>query len=172
MDWHIAIAQPNQEKTANAHLQRLCYKVYCPVIPRRRMLYGKETNYFRPMFPRYLFVKLGANRDWYRLETAPGVQVTNSLLALERGRYATITPDEMMAVIETAKTLNEQMFEPKNKHGFKLGDQVKIKVGPFADFLATIDSLDDDERYVGLSAYLLNRQVNIPRVRPDHLFAV
>jgi transcription antitermination factor NusG len=171
MDWHIALAQPNHEKTASAHLQRLRYRVYYPVIPRRRMQYGKETNYFRPMFPRYLFVQLGANRDWYRLETAPGVQVTNSLLALERGRYATITPDEMTAVIETAKALNLQMFEPKNRHGFKLGDEVKIKVGPFADFLATIDALDDDERHVGLIAYLLGRQVKIPRVKPDHLSA-
>ncbi len=170
-EWHIAIAQPNCEKTAFAHLNRLRYEAYYPVIPRRRALYGKQTIVYRPMFPRYVFVKLGANQDWYRLETAPGIQISPGLLSLPAGKYATITREEMELVRETANTFNAQIHETNKWGGWKLGDQVAIKVGPFANFLATVDSLDDDERHVGLIAYLLGRQVKIPRVKLDAVVA-
>lgn len=171
MQWHIALSQPNQEKTAFAHLRRLRYEAYYPVEPRRRVLYGKETPYFRPMFLRYLFVKLGANRDWYRLETAPGIQVSRGLLNLDGENYATITEDEMEAIRETAKALHEQMFTRTKDHPFDVGDGVKIKVGQFAEFLATIMELDDDARTMGLRTYIFNRQVEIPRVSFDAVVA-
>ena len=35
--WHIALSQPNQEKTAWAHLRLLRYEAEYPIIPRRRV---------------------------------------------------------------------------------------------------------------------------------------
>jgi len=171
MDWHIALAQPNCEKTAFAHLNRLRYRAYYPIIPKRRVLYGKLTIVHLPMFRPYVFVQLGANQDWSRLHTAPGVQVAHSLLSLEYGKYATVTQTEVDAIKETANALNAQLDAVKRGHGFQLGDQVKIKVGPFADFLATIDELDDEACRVGLQIYLLGRQIRIPRVRLDAVVA-
>jgi transcription antitermination factor NusG len=54
---------------------------------------------------------------------------------------------------------------------FRVGDEVKIKVGPFADFLATIIELDEDARSLTLRTFLFGRQVTIPRAKPDHLSA-
>jgi transcription antitermination factor NusG len=169
-DWHIALTEPNKERTAFAHLQRLRYNACYPVIPKRRILYGKKTMVYRPMFPGYVFVQRGGNQDWYRLETAPGVRVTHSLLSVN-GRYATLNADEMAAVRETAKALNEQIHEKDRAHDFDVGDQVKIKVGPFAEFLAVIEQLDDDARTVGLVTYLLGSQRRIPRVSIDSVVA-
>ena len=169
MQWHIALTEPNKERQAFAHLQRLRYEACYPVLPIRRMSYGKKTIVYRPMFPGYIPVTRGANQDWYRLETAPGIRVTHSLLAFN-GRYAIITKEEMAVIHAKAKELCEQILEPEKEHAFEIGDDVRIKVGPFAHFMATIDTLDDDARTVGLSTYLFGRQVKF-RAHPDHLTA-
>lgn len=169
MEWHIALAEPNKEKLAFGHLRRLRYEAQYPLLPRRRMLYGKKTIVYRPMFPGYIFVRLGGNSDWWRLETAPGIRVSHSLLAFD-GRCATVTEAEMALVRATAKEKCEQILEPEKPHGFDVGDEVRIKVGPFAHFLATIDTLDDEARTVGLTTYLFGRQVRF-RAKPDHLTA-
>lgn len=169
MQWHIALTEPNKERLAFSHLRRLGYEAQYPVLPHRRMLYGRKTIIYRPMFPGYIPTQKGTNRDWYRLETAPGIRVSHSLLAFD-GRYATITEEEMSLIRETAKALCERVLEPERTHDFDLGDQVRIKVGPFAEFMATIEELDDEARTVGLSTYLFGREVRF-RARPDHLTA-
>jgi transcription antitermination factor NusG len=169
MQWHIALAEPNREKLAMAHLARLRYEAQYPLLPIRRKLYGKQTIVYRPMFPGYIFVRPGANRDWYRLETAPGIRVMNSLLSFD-GRCATVTEDEMRLVRSTAKELCEQILVPEKEHDFGLGDDVVIKVGPFAQFLATIEWLDDDARSVGLITHLFGQEVKV-RAQIDHLTA-
>jgi transcriptional antiterminator RfaH len=169
MQWHIALAEPNKESLAFSHLMRLRYEAYYPKFPVLRKLYGKMTTVFRPMFPGYIFVRPGANQDWYRLETAPGVRVTHSLLRIGDS-FATITREEMKNVTDKAKELCEQIHETRDPKGFSIGDEVKIRIGPFAEFLATIETLDDDARNVGLITYLFGRQVRI-RAHPDHLSA-
>jgi transcriptional antiterminator NusG len=171
MDWHIALAEPQRDRIAFAHLQRLQYRVYYPVFPVQRVLYGKKTVVYRPIFPSYLFVQRGANQDWFRLETAPGIRVTHSLLSLEAGRYATITSEEFEEIKAMAKELCEQVHDEPRVDCFRVGDEVKIKVGPFADFLATIIELDEDARSLTLRTFLFGRQVTIPRAKPDHLSA-
>lgn len=168
MDWHIALAQPNLEKTAFAHLQRLRYWVYYPLFPVPRTLYGKKTVVYQPMFRGYLFVQRGANQDWFRLETAPGIRVTHSLLSLEAGIYATITEDELTQIKETAKWLCEQVVESMKPYQFHVGDRVRITSGPFADKLADIEKLDDEQRIIMLRDYLSGMRI---RAKPDHLTA-
>jgi transcription antitermination factor NusG len=169
MDWHIALAQPNLEHTAFSHLRRLQYRVYYPVFPKMRSFRGCLRPVYRPMFPGYLFVQRGANQDWRRLETAPGIRVTHSLLSRDDG-YATITVEELDQVKETAKWLCEQIHEAMKPHHFKVGDQVRITEGPFASFLAIIETLDDDGRNIGLLAHIFERQTRI-RAKSDHLTA-
>jgi transcription antitermination factor NusG len=167
--WHIALAEPNKERLAFAHLQRLGYEPEYPLLPRRRVLYGTPTIVYRPMFPSYIPVRKGRNQDWYRLETAPGIRVSHSLLAVN-GRYATLTEAEMALIRATAKEKCEQILEAGQPREFDVGDTVRIKVGPFAEFLATIEELDDTARTVGLSTYLFGRQIEF-RACPDHLTA-
>ena len=167
--WHIALAEPNKERLALAHLHRLHYEAQYPLLPVRRMHYGKRTIVYRPMFPGYIFVRRGANRDWYRLETAAGIRVTHSMLEFG-GIRATVTNQEMALVKSTAKEKCEQILEPERSHDFDIGDDVRIKVGPFAEFLATIEELDDDARTVGLRTYLFGQQIKV-RAKLDHLSA-
>jgi transcriptional antiterminator RfaH len=167
--WHIALTQPQSEHCASAHLTGRRYRVYCPVFPKFRVYRGKKVVAYRPLFPGYMFVQLGANQDWHRLETAPGVQVTRSLLMLN-GNYATVTPDELRLVQRTAKDLCEQIHEDQKPPQFHVGDEVKINVGQFAGFLARITTLDDDGRNIGLLTYLFGRECPV-RAKPQHLTA-
>lgn len=171
MHWHIAQTQPQAEGLAAAHLKRRGYTPYYPLFPKRRIFRGGRTNVvYLPMFRNYLFVQLGANRDWHRLETAPGIRVTNSLLSMG-GNYATLSQDEMNRVSSKAKELCEQILEQGKPRPFDVGDQVKINVGQFADFLATIEELDDDARTALLRTYLFGRENLVRNVSLDHLTA-
>jgi transcriptional antiterminator RfaH len=168
--WHIALTQPQSEAIASAHLTRLRYKWCYPLFPKRQVFRGRINVVYRPMFPGYMFVQLGANQDWHRLETAPGIRVTNSLLSMG-GNYATLSQDEVGRVTKKAKELCEQVLEEGKPRQFDVGDQVKINVGQFAGFLATIEALDDDERNIHLLTYLFRRQVRV-KAKPEHLIAV
>lgn len=169
MEWHIAQAEPQKDQLACAHLKRRRYEFYYPVFPVQRAFRGRIVPVHIPLFRNYIFVKKGANQDWYLLETAPGIRVVQSLLPVN-GRYATISEEEMTRVRDKAKELSEQAVEQVKTPQLKPGDKVRVAVGLCAEMLLDIEALDNDGRVARLKGYLFNSQVSFT-APTDHLTA-
>jgi transcription antitermination factor NusG len=150
--WHIAIAQPGLDYMAKQALRVRGYTVYRPIMPscftdrRRRQQSGSKS-----MFPRYLFV-LPIRSGWESLRTAPGMVYGEHALMKTNGQLATVSHNDPSHVGVVQIRELEQSLWTVNTNGdhtmprFKVGDQVRIKKGPWIEFCGQIETLDDESR--------------------------
>lgn len=162
--WHIAIAQPGQDKAAKDALKVRGYTVYRPIMPRTyRTRRNSEVPGSCSMFPSYLFV-LPIRSGWEALRTAPGMIYGEKALLKINGKCATIPHNDPSHVgIVQVRELEESLWTidingTPTKPRFKVGDHVQIKKGPWIEFCGEIETLDDEAR-VGVLINLLGRRV-------------
>ena len=72
--WYVVYTQPNGESRADAHLRRQGYVTFLPKLLRRRRHARKIELVSRPLFPRYIFVKMDiASQGWHAIRSTFGV---------------------------------------------------------------------------------------------------
>jgi len=144
--WHIALIEPQRERISCHVLRQRGYEVYYPAFPKKTTRgQGAIRTEMRPFFPGYMFVNQSP-RGWEWLRTAPGVRTFNSLLMIN-GRYAILPDGEIQRIAEKEEGLIHQILHPPPRTlPYAVGDQVKVIDGPFGGWLATIETLDDEER--------------------------
>ncbi len=60
--WHLVYTKPHQEQTVKDQLEKRGYTTYLPKLPP----YSRNSHSIAPLFPRYLFVRLVAEADYWR----------------------------------------------------------------------------------------------------------
>lgn len=155
--WYLLQCKPRQDGRAKEHLDRQGFECFAPAIPRETLGRGKLSQTQQPLFPGYVFIRMGAQDNWLSLRSTRGVsrvvafsnqpcRVRDSIIEHLRMRCAAVTLEPALAP----------------------GDRVQIKVGEFADMEAIFVSMDGNER-VMLLLSLLNRdqqiQVGLANIR-------
>ncbi|MCG9029715.1 hypothetical protein LH433_10220 [Laribacter hongkongensis] len=59
MHWCLVHAKPRQETCALENLQRQGFQCYLPTLPSEKLRQGVLAVADEPLFPRYLFIRLG-----------------------------------------------------------------------------------------------------------------
>lgn len=114
---------------------------------------GKKTSIKEKIFPGYMLVKLVLDDEtWLAVRTTPGVTGFVGI-----GSKPTPLPPQEVASI---KRFMEQEA-PKYKASFSLGEAVKIIEGPFADFLGTVDHIDDAKGKVHVLVSIFGRETPV-----------
>ena len=75
MHWYLVHTKPRQEKCALENLQRQGFHCYLPTLPSEKIRQGVLMVADEPLFPRYLFIRLGQgdlDREQGRGGPAPG----------------------------------------------------------------------------------------------------
>ena len=92
-----------------------------------------------PLFPRYLFLILDPERDrWLSVQSTVGV---SSLFTCD-DRPIPVPEGIVETLIENTDEANLTLFSS----GLVAGQSVRILLGPFADFVGTLERLDDAGR--------------------------
>ena len=76
MHWYLVHTKPRQEKCALENLHRQGYQCYLPTIPAEKLRQGLLTVADEPLFPRYLFIRLGQGdtaKSWAPIRSTKGV---------------------------------------------------------------------------------------------------
>jgi transcriptional antiterminator RfaH len=162
--WYVLQCKPRQDARALEHLERQGFECYAPVCNVQTISSGKLRAREQPLFPGYVFIRMGIEDSWLALRSTRGVnrvvafcgqpcQVQNAIVDHLKHRCASA---EMQCVLSQ-------------------GDRVRIQIGEFADMEAIFESMDGDER-VMLLLSVLNRQqriqVRLAHVQPVSLGAV
>lgn len=137
--WYVAHAFTGREKDAEAHLRHQGFEAFNPVETRTVRHARKLVTRTRSFFPGYLFVRLDVELDRWR--SINGTRGVRSLImqaerpvACPRGLVERLVeaadPD---GVIDTVSTLRP-------------GQKVKVRTGPFADLVGTLERLDNAGR--------------------------
>lgn len=160
--WYVIHIQTGYEgRVASALQQRIKSlgvedKIFDVVIPTREVIVvkkGKKTKVTEKVFPGYVLVKMILDDDsWLVVRTTEGV--TGFVGA---GLKPTpISDGEVEAIM---KFVTQE--QPKFKTAFTVGEAVKITEGPFADFLGTVDAVDEEKGKVKVLVSIFDRETPV-----------
>lgn len=120
MSWFVCMTKPNHEGIAAVNLARQGFVYYYPQFLQKK---PGVKSVVRPLFPRYVFVKL--QEVWHSLHGTRGISY---LLMGESGPQ--LLPDRVIEGIQAREDKNGyyQLIAPPR---FMRGAKVKAEAGPF-----------------------------------------
>jgi len=161
MYWYLLFTKPRQEKCALENLERQGYQCYLPILPTERLRQGVLTVLDEPLFPRYLFIRLGQGssaKSWGPIRSTRGVSRLVSF-GLEPAQI----DDRLIDLLRVRETSVER--EPERL--FKSGERVRLTEAPFAG-IEGVYQMADGERRVMVLIEILSKPVAV-RVAPAGL---
>jgi transcriptional antiterminator RfaH len=136
--WYVVHTRPNSERKAELNLGAQGFKTFLPQIERTIRHARRLTTVRRPLFPRYLFVRLDIGRDrWLSVNGTVGV----SRLITQEGQPVAVP----FGIVESLLAHSDAGLT-RLDHSLAEGQRVRILSGPLANFTATVVRLDARRR--------------------------
>ena len=166
--WYVVHTQSGYEKKVTANLNARIQsmnmedQIYEVVIPMEEVVEfknGKKQTVQRKVFPGYLLVRSQMNDEsWYCIRNTPGV--TGFVGQSDRGQKPTPLSRREVRTFLAAKegTPEEQVARAKPKLDYEEGESVRVKEGPFADFLGTIAEINADHMKLKVLVNIFGRE--------------
>lgn len=137
--WFLAQLKPNSAQIAETNLKRQGFRTFLPTEEGTRKARGKFVTVKRPVFPGYIFVAFDVASGGWR-----AINATSGVTRLVRfGTDPVPVPLDLVSQLllrcdQSGKLLPPRLLQP--------GDRVRVTNGPFAEFVAEIESLAPDRR--------------------------
>jgi transcriptional antiterminator NusG len=98
---------------------------------------GKKVTVHDKIFPGYILIKMELDDEsWHAVRSTAGVTAFVGI-----GNRPTPLPEQE---VETIMKFSK-MEAPKYKASFSVGEAIKIVDGPFADFIGTVDEINEEK---------------------------
>ena len=138
-EWFILQFKSNSHHLAEKNLKRQGFETFLPLHDATSRRTSRFINTSKPLFPGYMFIKFDrAESQWHKINNTYGVSrliTFNSLLKSIPTKFV----DSLMKRYDSSGKLI-----PIQK--LKEGDRVKILKGPFADFIASVENYESEQR--------------------------
>jgi len=138
-EWFILQFKSNSHHLAAKNLNRQGFETFLPLHETTSRRLSRFINTSKPLFPGYMFIRFDtAESEWHKINSTYGVSrliTFNSVLK----SIPTIFVDHLMKRYGLSGKLI-----PIQK--LKKGDQVTVLKGPFANFIATVEKYEADQR--------------------------
>lgn len=161
MHWYLVHTKPRQEKCALDNLHRQGYQCYLPTLPSEKLRQGLLMVSDEPLFPRYLFIRLGhgdSAKSWTPIRSTKGVSRLVSF-GVEPARV----DDGLIELLR----MQEASIQAEPERLFKSGERVRLTEAPFAGIEGICQMADGERRFMVLIE-ILSKPVAI-RVAPASL---
>ncbi len=137
--WHLAQIKPNSQDIALRNLTRQGFETFAPNHNVTRRHRGKFVARTQPLFPGYLFVSINVlEGGWRSINNTYGVSRLVSF-----GADPVAVPSQLVEDLMLRCDDSSTITAPKL---LKQGDEVRLLEGPFSDFVATVESVQTDQR--------------------------
>src|SRR5450756_93437 len=113
---------------------------------------GQKNISERKFFPGYVLVEMEMNDDTSHL-----VKSTNKVTGFVGGTASKPTPISAKEVANIMHQMQEGVEKPKPKVLFEVGEGVRVKDGPFADFLGMVEDVNYDKSKLRVSVTIFGR---------------
>lgn len=160
--WYVVHTYSGHEnKVADNLKQRIetmkfADKIFDIVVPTRNIVsvrHGKKEELKEKIFPGYILVRMILDdMSWLAVRTTQGV----TAFVGTGNKPTPISDSEVQAIIKFMA-----MEAPKYKTSFSIGEAVKITDGPFADFLGSIDSIDEEKGKLKVLVSIFGRETPV-----------
>lgn len=160
--WYVIHTYSGHEKKVKAALKQRMNSLGLEdrfdeiIIPTKKVMTvrrGKKEEISEKIFPGYIMVKMIMDdSSWLLVRTTPGV--TSFVGA---GIKPTpISDKEVDAIVKFA-----QQKAPSFKTKFTVGEAVKIVDGPFADFLGSVQNIDEEKGKITVLVSIFGRETPV-----------
>src|SRR3990167_2404214 len=160
--WYVLHSQTGHENRVKNNLEQRINslgvqdKIFEIIVPTREIVVikkGKKAKQKEKVFPGYIFVRMELNDEsWLVVRTTEGV--TGFIGA---GLKPTpISDKEVQAIMRFV-----QQEQPKFKTKFSVGEAVKITEGPFADFLGSVETIDEQKGKIKVLVSIFDRETPV-----------
>jgi transcriptional antiterminator RfaH len=152
-EWFILQFKPNAHHQATKNSNRQGFATFLPLLENTSRKASRFINTTRPLFPGYMFIEFDREKsDWHKINNTYGVS-------------RLITFDTFLKSIPTIiidNLMNRCDFSGKllTVETLKKGDQVEVLNGPFANFIATVETYETDRR-IWILMDLMGRKTKI-----------
>jgi len=160
--WYIVHTYSGHEnKVAKSLKQRVetmgfKEKIFDIIVPTRdtiKVVQGKKESIKEKIFPGYVLVKMVLdNESWLLVRTTQGVTAF-----IGAGNKPTPISEKEVEAIQKFMDMDEPLY----KASFTVGEAVKIVDGPFADFLGTINDIDETRGKLHVLVSIFGRETPV-----------
>ena len=152
-DWFILQFKSNSHHLAAKNLNRQGFETFLPLHDATSRKLSRFINTSKPLFPGYMFVRFDKEEsEWHKINNTYGVSRLMTVDSILRS-----VPDIFVDSLMKRYDLSGKLI-PIQK--LKKGDQVKVLTGPFANFIATIEEYETDQR-IWILMDLMGRKTKI-----------
>jgi transcription termination/antitermination protein NusG len=160
--WYVIHTYSGHENKVATNLKQrvetmhLTGKIFEIVVPTRNIVtvkHGKKEEQKEKIFPGYILVKMVLDDEsWLAVRTTQGV----TAFVGAGSKPTPISEKEVETILKYMA-----MEAPKYKTSFSVGEAVKIVDGPFADFLGSIDSIDEAKGKIKVLVSIFGRETPV-----------
>ena len=138
-EWFILQFKSNSHHQAAKNLTRQGFETFLPLYDTTSRRTSRFINTSKPLFPGYMFIKFDRTESvWHKINSTYGVSRLITFNSLLKSIPTSFVDSLMMRYDLSGKLL------PIKK--LKKGDQVTVLKGPFANFIATVEKYEADQR--------------------------
>lgn len=147
------VAEQLKQRIDSLNLKDKVFEILIPTQEKIEIRSGEKLKIKEKIFPGYLLVKMVVtDQSWLAVRTTNGITGFVGV-----GNQPTPLEDKEVEAIQKFM----QMEAPKFKTKFSVGEAVKINDGPFADFLGTIDTIDEQKGKIRVLVSIFGRETPV-----------
>ena len=166
--WYVVHTQSGYEKkvkqnlearTSSMNMEERIHEVVIPMEDVVEFKNGKKQVVQKKMFPGYLLVRCELDDDsWYVIRNTPGVTGF-----VGQGAKPSPLPRRDVETFLQVKTGDEAEAPRKGKPRleYEVGETVRVKEGPFADFSGQIVEINEDQLKVKVLVNIFGRETPV-----------
>ena len=147
-----------ESRISSMNMEHRIFEVVIPLEDVVELKNGKRQVVSRKVFPGYLLVRMDLDDDsWYVVRNTPGV--TGFV-----GLGARPTPLSRREVENVLAVKVEGAGAPKKSRPrleYELGESVRVREGPFADFTGTIAEINEDQLKLKVLVNIFGRETPV-----------
>lgn len=146
-----SVVKALEERIARSDLRDSFGQVLLPIERIQEVRNGRKYTSERRMYPGYVFIQMEMNdATWHLVNSTPRVIEflgNNNPVVLSQGEV-----DNIMAAMGTGTE------KPRPKIEFEVGEEIRVKTGPFKDFNGHIEAVDYDKSRLQVFVSIFSRE--------------
>ena len=145
-----------QDRIRRAGMQDSFGQILVPVEEVVEMRSGQKNISERKFFPGYVLVEMDMTDDTWHL-----VKNTSKVTGFVGGTATKPTPISEKEVQNILHQIQEGVEKPRPKVLFEVGEAVRVKEGPFADFHGNVEDVNYDKSKLRVSVTIFGRSTPV-----------
>lgn len=151
-----AVERNLQERIARQGMQAKFGRILVPMEEVVEVKNGQKRTTERKFFPGYVLVEMVMDDDsWHLVKHTSKV---TGFVGGAKNRPAPISEAEVMKIVNQ---MQEGAEKPRHKIEFMVGEFVRVKEGPFADFNGSVEEVNYERNKVRVSVTIFGRSTPV-----------